>query len=361
MKRVEQFRMDFHQIPEIGGCEWKTKNYIKEKLSTLSCSLYEPTQTSIVAYYNLNRLKTICFRADMDGLRIEEKTAVKFKSKHKGFMHACGHDGHMAMLLEFIYWAEEHKDILAHNIVCLFQASEEENAGAVDILNSSILDQLHVEEMYAFHIWPKLEKNQLFTLEGPMLASSSEVDLDFHGYAVHAANREQGIDALKIACQYILDVYQQASAIEEKHLFSFGKMSSGAARNIVSDVTHVEATMRNFKDETFLQMKYILENLKKTYEKTTGITIDLSIRDLYKSVINDSQLIHKFKDVLHLHLLSDSYMQAEDFGCYTRKYKCMFMLLGSGDEHLLHTDTFDFDMDILATGVEAYKIIATTK
>lgn len=361
MKRVEKFRVDFHQIPEKSGCEWKTKQYIKQKLNALSCSLYEPTSTSIVAYYNLNRDKTICFRADMDGLRIEEKTNLPFASKHNGFMHACGHDGHMAMLLEFMHWAEEHKEKLTCNLVCLFQASEEENAGALDIIHSSILDQLHVEEMYAFHIWPCLEKNQLYTLAGPMLASSSEVNLEFYGQSVHAANREKGIDALKIACQYILDAYEEFSKIEEKHLLSFGKMTSGTARNVVSNSTHVEATMRNFHDETFVKMKHILEDLKENYEKKTKIKIDLSILDLYKSVINDSRLIHKFKDALHLQLLSNSYMQAEDFGCYTRKYKCLFMLLGSGEEHLLHTETFDFDMDILATGVEAYKIIATTK
>ena len=361
MKRVEQFRIDLHQIPEESRCEHQTKQYIKQQLESLSCILYEPTETSIVAYFNVKKPKTVCFRADMDGLKIEEKTKLSFASRHKGFMHACGHDGHMAMLLDFAFWANEHQNELTSNVVCLFQASEEEHAGALDILHSSILDQLKVEELYAFHIWPMLEKNQLYTYKGPMLASSSEVNKDFYGRAVHAANKDQGIDALKLASEFILEAYKEFDKIPTKHLLSFGKMLSGQARNIVSDFAHVEATMRNFDDETFEKMKAILFTLKEKYERETKVQIELGIQDLYKSVINDSDLIDTYFEPLQLKLLTAPYIQAEDFGCYTRKYKCMFMLLGSGDEHLLHTETFDFDMNILATGVEAYKIIATTK
>ncbi|MDE6661084.1 MAG: amidohydrolase [Anaeroplasmataceae bacterium] len=351
--------MSLHTIPEIGKCEFKTKEYIVNQLKNLSCKLYEPTQTGVVAYFNVHQSKTICFRADMDGLKLTEKTNLPFSSTHPGFMHACGHDGHMAMLLEFALWAEEHKSELKYNIVCLFQPSEEEHAGALDILNSSILDQLQVEEIYGIHIWPQLKSNQLFTMVGGMLASSSEVDIDFLGKSVHAANRSKGIDALKIASAFILDCYQEFDRIEGPHLLSIGKMQSGLARNIVSDYAHVEATIRNFEDDVFVQMKNILYKLKEEYEKKTNIRIEITIRDLYKSVMNDFSLISKYKDKLKLEFLLSPFLQAEDFGCYTRKYKSMFMLLGSGDKHLLHTDTFDFDMDILATGVEAYKTIAT--
>ncbi|MDE7162344.1 MAG: amidohydrolase, partial [Anaeroplasmataceae bacterium] len=317
MKRVEKIRMDLHQIPEEGRCEYKTKAYLKENLQALSCTLYEPTETSIVAYFNANQSKTICFRADMDGLKITENTNLSFSSKHLGYMHACGHDGHMAMLLDFAMWADTHKQDLTQNIACLFQASEEEHAGAVDILKSGILEQLQVEELYAFHIWPMLKKNQLFTLQGPMLASSSEVNIQFHGASVHAANREQGIDALKIASQFILDAYQEFDKIQSRHLLSFGTLHSGLARNIVSDTAKTEATMRNFDDATFHRMKDILFNLKEKYEQKTHIRIELEIQDLYKSVINDSSLIEKFLEPLQLHLLSEPYLQAEDFGCYT--------------------------------------------
>lgn len=356
---VKDIRMNLHTIPEIGKCEYKTKEYLFHQLKKLSCKVYEPTPTGLVAFFNAHQNKTICFRADMDGLEITEKTDLPFSSTHPGFMHACGHDGHMAMLLEFAIWADAHMKELKYNIVCLFQPSEEEHAGAMDILNSSILDQLHVEEMYGIHIWPQLKNNQLFTMTGGMLASSSEVDIEFLGKCVHAANRNNGIDALKIASAFLLECYQEFDKIEGRHLLSIGTMQSGSARNVVSDYAKLEATIRNFEDDVFIKMKETLNTLKNKYEKETNIRIRININDLYKSVINDFSLISKYKDVLQLELLVSPFMQAEDFGCYSRKYKCMFMLLGSGDKHFLHTDTFDFDMDILATGVEAYKTIAT--
>ncbi|MDE6407703.1 MAG: amidohydrolase [Anaeroplasmataceae bacterium] len=356
---VKEFRMNLHTIPEIGKCELKTKEYILNQLRSLSCKIYEPTPTGLVAYFNAHRDKTICFRADMDGLKITEKTDLPFSSIHPGYMHACGHDGHMAMLLEFALWADQHMPELKYNVVCLFQPSEEEHAGALDILNSGILDQLQVEEIYGIHIWPQLKKNQLFTMTGGLLASSSELNIEFLGKGVHAANRSKGIDALKIASSFLLECYQEFDKIKGKHLLSFGTMHSGSARNIVSDYAKLEATIRNFEDNVFLEMKEILYKLKQKYEKETNIRIQITIDDLYKSVMNDFSLISKYKDLLQVELLVSPFMQAEDFGCYTRKYKSMFMLLGSGDKHLLHTDTFDFDMDILATGVEAYKTIAT--
>lgn len=357
--KAKVIRMNLHAIPEIGKCEYKTKEYIFNELKKLSCKVYEPTPTGLIAYFNAHKSKTICFRADMDGLKITEKTNLPFSSTHPGYMHACGHDGHMAMLLEFAFWADQHLSNLKYNIVCLFQPSEEEHAGAMDILNSDILDQLQVEEMYGIHIWPQLKNNQLFTMTGGMLASSSEVNIEFLGKGVHAANRSKGIDALKIASSYLLDCYQEFDKIKGNHLISFGTMHSGTARNIVSDYAKLEATIRNFDDDVFLEMKETLYRLKDKYEKETNIRIQITIDDLYKSVINDFSLVSKYKGMLSLEFLVNPFLQAEDFGCYTRKYKCMFMLLGSGDQHLLHTDTFDFDMDILATGVEAYKIIAT--
>ncbi|MDE7264076.1 MAG: amidohydrolase [Anaeroplasmataceae bacterium] len=351
--------MDLHQIPEIGKSEFKTKEYITNQLKKLSCKIYEPTPTGVVAYFDVNQKKTICFRADMDGLKIKEKTGLSFASTHLDLMHACGHDGHMAMLLEFAQWADLHKEALTSNIVCLFQPSEEEHAGAVDILGSGILDELKVSEVYGIHIWPQLKENQLYTKAGGMLASSCEVNLEFFGKSVHAANRKEGIDALKIASSFLLECYQLFEKIKEPHLLSFGTMHSGMARNIVSDYARLEATIRNFEDSTFFRMKNILLSLKEKYERETNITIKISIDDSYKSVINDKALVKKYEKTLQLGTLPAPFLQAEDFGCYTRNYKCMFMLLGSGEEHFLHTDTFDFDMDILATGVGAYKIIAT--
>ncbi len=355
---IKRIRMDLHQIPELGRCEVKTKDYIMKFLRTYSCTVYEPTSTGVVAYIDAGRKKTICFRADMDGLKILEKTEVAYTSRHPGVMHACGHDGHMAMLLGFIAWACEHKSVLHKNIVCLFQPSEEEGAGALDILSSGILEQLQVEEMYGIHLWPMLKTNQLYTMPAAMLASSSEVNVEFFGKSAHAANRQEGIDALRISTEFLRECYEEFSKLTEPHLLSFGTLKAGGVRNAVADYARLEGTMRCYTDDVFVKMKNILLELIQKYEDLYKVKILLQANDLYKSVINSKELIDEYRETLSLESLAEPFLQAEDFGCYTRRYKSMFLLLGIGDAHLLHTDNFDFDMNILDTGVEAYKRIA---
>lgn len=356
---IKQIRKDLHQIPELGRKEYSTKEYILKELKKLNCEIFTPTETGVVAYFNANKERTICFRADMDALEIKEETGLSFCSKNEGFMHACGHDGHMAMLLGFANFASNNLELLKANVVCLFQPSEEDKAGAIDIINSKILDRLRVEEIYGIHIWPNLEAGKLFTKPGGLLATSAEVNIEFKGEGVHAANRDYGVDALMLGAKFMLDFYNFCDSIKEPHLISFGKFNSGKVRNSVADFSRLEATMRAFDDKTFNYMADELKALTIKYENDSNIKIELAINDLYKSVINDSKLITKYQDKLNLNILTDSFMQAEDFGCYTRIYKSMFLLLGCGNKHLLHTSKFDFDMDILKTGVEAYKIIAT--
>lgn len=358
MISAKDFRRELHQIPELSGQEFETKKYLTHILKENGLEIYEAISTAVLTYIPAGQAKTICFRADMDGLPIEEQTGLTFSSKHKGCMHACGHDGHMAMLLEYALWAKEHKEELAVNVVCLFQHSEEENAGALDILSCGILEQFHVEEIYAFHLWPGLEEKKIYVMPKAMLASSSEMDITFFGKGVHAANRSSGIDALYIASSFMQDCYHEFSKISERHLLSFGTFEAGTARNIVASSAILRATIRNYSDSVFQRMLSILESLKAEYEDKTGIRIEIAIRDLYKSVINDESLFRKQKKKLDIQELSSPYLQAEDFGCYTRSYKGLFMLLGTGSTQMLHTNTFDFNMEILATGVEAYKKIS---
>ncbi len=357
---VKDIRKDLHQIPELSRCEFQTKEYIVNKLTNLNCAIFEVCNTGVVAFFNASKKKTICFRADMDGLSILEKTNLDFCSKHIGVSHACGHDGHMAMLLAFASWASANIASLTANIVCLFQPSEEEKAGAVDIIADGILDRLGVEEIYGLHIWPGLKENQLFSCQNGLLASSSEVDIEIFGKGCHAANRVSGIDALMVASRFVVTYYDDILDVQGKHLVSFGKLTAGSARNSVADYAKIEATFRTFDDETMLQLITKLETLAKKLEKETKAKIKIRANNLYKSVINSSELFARYQKLLKLNLIEEPYLQAEDFGCYTRKYKAMFMLLGAGDAPMLHTDNFDFNMDILETGVAAYIKIASS-
>lgn len=355
---VLEIRKQLHQIPELGRHEFKTKEYILNFVSGFDCEIFTPTPTCVILYFNLSKKNTICFRSDMDALPISEINDCDYKSLHTGVMHACAHDGHMAILLAFSRWVNDNKNILKNNIVCLFQPSEEDDAGARDVIKTNILDDLKIDRIFGLHIWPNLEEGYLYTMPKGMLATSGEVDIDIIGKSVHAANREQGIDALLISTKLITEFYDFCSKIKERHLISFGHMTSGTVRNAVAGNSHLEATMRAFDDETFKLMEDKLKDILKSLEDKYGCITKLKINAVYPSVINDEGLVDEYKDCLKLRILTKPFLQAEDFGNYTRKYKSMFMLLGCGDKHLLHTADFNFNMDILTVGVDAYIKIA---
>ncbi len=356
MKTAQEYRRDLHQIPELGRCEYETKKYIVSVLEHLHCQLYYPTPTAVVAYFNGNKAKTICFRADMDGLEITEATNLAYSSRHSGKMHACGHDGHMAMLLEVAGWVDQHLAQLNTNLVCLFQPSEEDRAGALDILASHILEDLKVEKIFGMHLWPTLEENHLYAMPGAMLAASCEMDVHFIGRSVHAANREEGVDAIQLAAQFLNEAYQKCKRIKSAHLLSFGSFEASGTRNVVASDALLKGTLRTFDGKTYQDILAIFNHMISDYEKT-GIKIELHLNPAYAYVDNDKMLFDEYQEILGIQSLHSPFFQAEDFGCYTKKYPCLFLLLGIGKNHLLHTSTFDFSEQVLTSGVEAYKLI----
>ena len=358
---AKNIRMDLHKIPELGRCEFKTKEYILNFAKKLNCKIYEVSLTGVILYFDVKKKHTLCFRADMDALPIKEENNVSYKSKNPGIMHACGHDGHMAILLSYAKWASDNLDELENNIVCLFQPSEEDNLGANDILESNILTELKVERIFGMHIWPNLDKGKIFSMPNGMLATSAEVNIDIIGKTCHAANRSEGIDALLVACSLILKFYEICAKIEEKHLINFGKLVSGTVRNAVSKDAPLEATMRAFDDQVFDFMVRKLKGLIQELEDKYKAKINLSINALYPSVNNDPVLFDEYKNIIDINKLNNPFLQAEDFGCYTRKFPSLFFLLGCGDTPLLHSSNFNFDMDILDIGVNTYKKISKFK
>lgn len=355
--KLEEYRKCLHQIPELGRCEFQTKSYLVSILEKLNCRLYYPTPTAVVAYFDLNKKKTLCFRADMDALQIEEQTGLSFASKTKGLMHACGHDGHMSILLGFAEWVSEYKNQIPTNVVCLFQPSEEDEAGASDILKSGILKELKVDEIYGLHLWPMLKPHQLYAMPFGMLAAATEIDICFNGKTVHAANRTEGIDAILQAATFLKEIYHFSDLFQMPHLLSFGSIEGSGARNAVCSQVYLKGTLRTFDDESYNQIKERILELKNRLEAETGVQIEVHFNQAYPYVKNDEVLYEKYKDVLSLVPLNKPFLQAEDFGCYTQSFPCLFLLLGIGDEHLLHTPTFDFPMEVLSTGVEAFKLI----
>lgn len=365
---LKQYRQDLHRIPELGYEEYETKAYILNILSQYPCEITELCGTGICAFFHSNKndskgcaiKDTIAFRSDMDGLPVTEKTRTNYSSIHSGKMHACGHDGHMAMLLALAGKVNEIIHTLPHNVLLIFQPSEETSGGAKDICQTGILTKHRVKMIFGIHLWPMLEKHALGSRACEFMVRSSEIDITIKGKSAHCANAEHSVDALSIGCEFLSEIYNMIDTeIPEKEyrLLKFGKMTSGTVRNSISDYTLLQGTLRCFNQDTFHYILDRINHIASCYQTQYHCTITISYTEGYPPVINDPSLFLKAKEALNdfkFHTFEKPFMQAEDFSFYQQEVPGLFLFLGTGTNIPLHSNDFDFDEDVLNTGLEAY-------
>lgn len=355
LEQVRKHRRTLHRIPELELQLPKTQQYVRQVLAGLPCRLLEPIESSVVAFFDNGKPDTIAFRSDMDALPVQEETKNGFESCHAGCMHACGHDGHMAMLLGFAEVLASYYRKLPHNVLLIFQPGEENPGGAELICKSGLLTQYRVRRIFGFHLWPNLPAGVVATRENEFMARSSEVNIDIFGKSVHAAKYREGVDALELGMRYLNDVYAMERALPETtyRLLRFGRMESGSIRNVVSAHTRLEGTLRAFQNETYWYLRKQLEALAKPYE-ALGAKFVFDVNTGYPAVMNDPALCKKAEEVLpELELLPVPDMTSEDFAWYQQAIPGVYFFLGTGTGIPLHSSRFDFDEEILLKGIEA--------
>lgn len=364
---LKEYRKILHQIPEMGFKEFKTSKYILDNLSKYDCKILQPCDTAVCAYFACsstkegNETETIAFRCDMDALPTMENTNRAFHSKHPGYMHSCGHDGHMAMLLGLAYVLNTRLQDLQFNVLLIFQPAEEGGGGGRNICDTGLLEEYKVSKIYGFHLWPGIEKGVIASKPGPLMAKTTEMDIIIKGKSAHCANADQGIDALYIGCQFICDAYKMADeeiSKDEHHLLKFGKAESGIIRNVISDQTIFYGTMRAFDMKVFDFMLHRLKEIAASYESKYGCTIEIQYNAGFPSVQNSNKLFEEARDLLTpsftFKTLETPYMQGEDFSFYMKRVPGLFLFLGTGDTAPLHSEKFDFDEEILEIGLNVY-------
>lgn len=368
IEKLTKYRRDLHKIPELGYQEYKTKEYILSVLKDYNCEITELCDTAVCAYFkgqgpvhgSANRMETLAFRSDMDGLPVSENTGAEYGSCHQGKMHACGHDGHMAMLLGLAGQLHRNLQRLSFNVLLIFQPAEESPGGAKCICESGILSRYDVKKIYGFHLWPMMERHRIASRERELMAMASELDITIKGLSAHCAKSEDGIDALFIGCQLVNELYAMVDTEVpegEFKLLKFGTMSSGRVRNTISDHTRLEGSLRSFKVDTFNFIMKRMVEIAKSYENKYGCTINISYAESYPPVINDGDLFRNAKNLLKdfdFTTFKEPFLLAEDFSYYQQEVPGLFMFLGTGTGIPLHSSNFDFDESILDTGVKAY-------
>lgn len=354
LKEVTAHRRRLHEIPELALSLPQTAAYVKEALSALPCQLSSPIPSAIAAFFDNGKPDTVAFRSDMDALPVMETTGLSFQSKHPGCMHACGHDGHMAMLLGFAHVLSQYYKSLPHNVLLIFQPGEENPGGARLICETGLLEQYHVRHIFGFHLWPMLPKGVVATRANEMMARSSEVNVDITGKSVHAARYKEGIDALEIGMRYLNDVYAMERALPEQifRLLRFGRMESGTIRNVVSSHTRLEGTLRAFQDEIYWKLREELTIIAGRYEQESGAKFTFDINEGYPAVLNDPALTEKvFAAIPSIQHLAVPEMISEDFSHYQQHVPGVFFFLGTGTGIPLHAANFNFEEDVLLAGI----------
>ena len=352
-------RRALHQIPELDRELPKTMAYLADALAQLNCVCFSPMKGALCAYFDFGAKDAIAFRSDADALPIQENTRLSFASRHPGKMHACGHDAHMAVLLELARRLNEKKD-LAHNVLLVFQPAEETTGGAKELCETGIFKKYGVKTIFGLHLWPGLAKGKIFSRRKEMMSRSCEVKVDITGKSAHIAKSDEGIDAMAAGVAFYNRVMAMEAAQPPKvfRLLKFGKMESGTVCNAISGHTRLEGSLRAFQDDVFYALRAGIVSIGKDVERLTGCTVNIYMNDGYPAVMNPPELYDNVKKVVSFEELDKPSMITEDFSWYQRTLPGLFFFLGLGDTPALHADDFDFDEEILIKGADFFESLA---
>lgn len=353
-------RRALHQIPELDRELPKTLHYLQSILQPLGCALSSPIPGALCAFFDFGQPAAIAFRSDADALPIQENTGQKFASQHPGRMHACGHDGHMAMLLDLAQWLSQQAQ-LPHNVLLVFQPAEETTGGAKDLCQSGLFTQHNVQCIFGMHLWPDLPAGVIASRKNELMSRSCEVSVEITGRSSHIAKAEEGIDALAAGVEF----YRRAVTLEQAlppqifRLLKFGRMESGTVRNAVSGKTVLLGSLRAFQDDIFFQLRDGLQAIAQAVAQESGCSVSVHTSDGYPAVWNPPALYDQIRACgLDFVALDKPVMIAEDFSWYQRQLPGLFFFLGTGPSPALHADDFRFDESILQKGADFWKALA---
>lgn len=366
--KLKTYRRDLHKIPELCLKEYKTAAYLREKLESFGYETFSLLETDVLVYIDKGFDETIAFRSDIDALPVQEETSLEFESLHAGYMHACGHDGHMAMLLTFAEYLSKNIDKLTKNILLIFQPAEESIGGAKLLCEKGLLKDRKVSAIFGIHVFPEIPEGTLASRSGEFMAMASEVNVTIKGKTAHGAMPHLGVDSNLLLSKLLVDFQQiQTRMISplEYSIITFGKIEGGFVRNVVSDFARMEGTVRAFNKETFQTILTSMKNIALSYEKAYNCRVEFDNTDGYLSVINDKDLYKRFKNAnknIPLHEFDKPLMIAEDFSFYQDEVPGVFYYVGVRNEekgfvHSLHNSKFNFNEEALELGFTSYKNI----
>ncbi len=362
-----KMRRTFHQIPEIRHQEYNTSKIIKQQLTDMSIDWYEYAGTGVMGIIKSNNPgKVIALRADMDALEVQENVNLDYKSKTNGLMHACGHDGHMAMLLTAARMLIETKHEFNGTIKLIFQPAEEGGNGAHKMIEEGVMKD--VEGIFGIHLWPDLNTGKVSAESGPRLASADFFDIDIKGFSGHGSMPHKCIDSVVVGSAIVNNI--QALVSREINpldpvVITIGTFQSGTRNNIIASDAKLTGTTRTFSNELRQQIPSMMERVIKSTVQAHKAEAVLKYYFGSPPVINDIHLSHIAQNAI-VNILGEEgianvekTMGGEDFSEYTKEAPGAMMLVGTRNDakfenYPLHHGSFQIDEDSLIIGACLY-------
>lgn len=367
--KILEIRRKIHRYPELAFQETKTAALISSVLDEWEIE-HETgiAQTGIAALVGEdNSGPVIGIRADMDALPMQEENTHEFRSRINGCMHACGHDGHVAMGLGTAMLAKELKSYLPGKIKFIFQPAEEGPGGAKPMIEAGVLDEPRVDYMLALHIWAAAEAGQIGVKSGSSFAAIDEFDLKIIGENSHGASPHEGKDAVVVSSEIIQalqNIVSRSVDPVDPAVITIGKIEGGDRRNIIADEVTMEATVRSLnkgmRDKLETRIREIVSGICQAH----SVDFQLDYRNLYPPLHNDDHVTRvvnnqaeKIVGQKNVVQVSAPTMGGEDFAYFLRERPgTMFWLGGRNEEKNIdaphHNPRFDFDEEIMPLGVK---------
>ena len=366
-EHIYSYRRDFHQYPELSFQEYRTAETISKHLESFGIEhRTEVGKTGVVGEIVFGDGPTIALRADMDALPIQEVGDLKYKSKNEGVMHACGHDGHMAILLGAANALSKNKKLKKGKVRFIFQPAEEGAGGARYMIKDGCLDQ--VDEIYGLHLWNYQPVGEIGVKNGPIMAAADMFDIIIKGKGGHGATPQGTVDAIVVASNLITmlqTIVSRNTNPLDNTVVTIGEINGGQNFNVIADEVRLTGTTRAYTENNRNMIKKRMQNIIDGVSKSFGAEIVLKYKEGYPPTVNhedptklvleaSSMVVGKGAGYPYLS------MGGEDFSYYLQKAPGCFFFVGSAPDknNILstphHCSHFDIDERSLLIGASVY-------
>lgn len=369
-------RRHFHRNPELGLQEHETAAYVAERLRRLGIEHQTGiAQTGVVGLIQSAKPgRTVLLRADMDALPLTEETGAEYVSTRPGVMHACGHDGHTAILLAVAEVLAQRRDHINGTVKLVFQPAEEGPGGAEPMIAAGVMESPHVDACFGLHLANESPVGQIIVQGGPVQASADNVELIVQGVGGHGAMPEQTVDAVAIGASIVNELQRIISreiSPTDTAVITVGSFHAGTRHNIIAQRAVLQGTVRTLKPETRAFLHRRIREVATHTAHAARATCDVTFSLGYPVTINDERMATFARGVAEKIVPPEqvhgtqAMMASEDMSYFLNAAPGCFAYLGSANpernlHHPHHSPLFDFDEACLPIGVELLSQLALT-